>query len=119
VAHESTFIELPVLVAVRAKPIARVVVPFVREANSYPVTLACPELLDQAIVKLLAPLPSEELYDGFSASQELCPIAPDAIWGVGKRDTLRVTRVPSVFCHPNLLAGGLSVERWEWGPGRF
>src|SRR5262245_34726019 len=78
-AHEALLIELPVLVAVRPKPAARVVVPLVRETNRDAVALARPEFLDQSIVELLRPLAGQELLDGFPTGEELRAIAPDAI----------------------------------------
>jgi hypothetical protein len=35
--HQAVFIELPVLIAERPEPVARIVVPFVREANPDPI----------------------------------------------------------------------------------
>lgn len=65
--HETSVIEFPILIAVGPKPVPGVIVPLVGEANGDPVALTCPEFLYQAVVKLLRPLPSEELLNGFSA----------------------------------------------------
>src|SRR3954471_24832361 len=54
--HQPMLIEFPVLVAIAAKPIAAVVVPFVSEANRDPVIAERPNLLDEAVVKLAIPL---------------------------------------------------------------
>ena len=47
--HQPVLIELPVLVAIAAKPIAAIIVPFVGEANRDSVLAECPNFLDQAV----------------------------------------------------------------------
>src|SRR5271155_321337 len=49
-AHEPVLVKLPVFVAIAAKPIAAIVVPFIGEADSDAVIAERPQLLDQAIV---------------------------------------------------------------------
>src|SRR5260370_33873144 len=44
--HQPVLVELPVLVAIAAEPIAAIVVPFVSEANRDSVLVECPNLLD-------------------------------------------------------------------------
>jgi hypothetical protein len=44
--HQPVFIELPVLVAIAAEPIAAIVVPFVGEANRDSVLVERPNLFD-------------------------------------------------------------------------
>ena len=55
-AHESVLVELPLFVTIRAKPVAAVVVPFVREAYGDPVARKGPHFLDQAILQFALPL---------------------------------------------------------------
>src|SRR5215831_17750574 len=112
--HEASVIEFPVLVAVRSKPVPGVIVPLVGEANGDAVALTCPELLYQAVIKLLGPLPSEELLNGFSADYKLRAVAPHTVGCVGQCNTLRIAGVPGIFGHPNLLRSGLRVE-WRQG----
>src|SRR5262245_14615779 len=69
--HESRFVELPVLVAVGAEPVARIVVPFIRKAHGDAVAMAGPELLDEPVVELPGPLANEELPDSLAPGQEL------------------------------------------------
>src|SRR5216683_6802861 len=45
-AHEASVVELPVFIAVRAKPVARMVAPLVREAHSDTSAIERPQLLD-------------------------------------------------------------------------
>src|SRR5688572_25658218 len=59
-AHEPTLVELPVLVAVRAEPVVRVVVPFVGETHGDAITAEGPQLLDEPVVQLLRPFAREE-----------------------------------------------------------
>ena len=45
-AHQTAFIEFPILIPVRTKPIAGVVVPFVSKADGDPVVRKGPEFFD-------------------------------------------------------------------------
>jgi hypothetical protein len=58
--HQPVFIELPVLVAIAAEPIAAIVVPFVGEANRDSILAEGPNLLDQAIIKLAIPFAGQK-----------------------------------------------------------
>src|SRR5688572_3428891 len=55
-AHQAVLGELPVLVAVGAEPVPRVVVPLVLEAHGDEVAHEAPELLLQPVVELAVPL---------------------------------------------------------------
>src|SRR5688572_21580830 len=59
--HEPEHIELPILVAIRAIPLAGVVSPLVSEAHGNAVIGEGPKLLDQSVVELAAPLAGKEL----------------------------------------------------------
>src|SRR5262245_15409666 len=106
--HEAAIVELPVLIAVRAIPTARVVVPFISEANGNAVALTSPKLLHEPIVELLRPLARQELPYRFAADQELGPVAPNAVRRIGERDALRIARVPGVLGHAHLLGRSLA-----------
>ena len=54
-AHQAVFVEFPILVAVAAKPMATVVMPFISEAYSDAVVAEGPDFLDQPVVELAAP----------------------------------------------------------------
>src|SRR6185503_7270489 len=69
--HESAIVELPVLVAVGAIPIARIVMPLVREPNGNAVALAGPEFLDEPILKLPRPFAPQKFLNRCSTRQEL------------------------------------------------
>jgi hypothetical protein len=44
--HQAMFIKLPVLIAERAIPVSRIVMPFIREANGDPIVPKRPQFLD-------------------------------------------------------------------------
>lgn len=111
--HEAVLIELPVLIAIRAKPLTRIVMPLVGEAHRNPVALAGPEFLDQAILEFTCPFAGEELHDRIPALQEFGAIPPDAVWCVGQRDALWVTRVPRVLGNADFLLCRVGVKRGE------
>ena len=62
-------VELPVLVAVGAEPVAAVVVPLVGEAHRDAVVGEGPELLDQPVVELARPLALQERDDRVAAAR--------------------------------------------------
>ena len=74
--HQSVFIELPVLIAIGAIPVTRVVVPFVREAHRDTVSGERPHFLDEPVVQLPSPLAREEGYDFVSSINELRSVPP-------------------------------------------
>src|SRR5258705_1622164 len=82
--HEARGIELPILIAVRAKPLAAVVVPFISEANRDTIALKGPQLLYQAVVQFLVLFPRKELHDLRPANRKLGAIAPTAILRINK-----------------------------------
>src|SRR5262249_3628991 len=110
-SHEALLGEFPVLVAVAAEPVARVVVPFVGEAHGNAVTGAGPELLDEPIVELLRPLALQEGPHLLAAPGKLAAVAPLRVLGIDLHDAVRVAGIPGVLCATDLLRGGLDRER--------
>src|SRR3954463_1400618 len=92
--HQAVGTELPVLVAVRAVPVAGVVAPLVGKAHGQSVLVAGPQLLDETVIQLLVPLAGEELDDLWPPLRELGPIAPAAVDRVSHCHPLRVAAVP-------------------------
>ncbi len=113
--HQSLLVERPVLVAVGAEPVARVVVPFIGEAHGDAVAGKRPEFLDQPVLLLALPLAAEEFDDPLAAADEGRAIAPDAVGTVGQRDALRVAAVPAVLGGADLLRGGFGGEGGKRG----
>ena len=113
--HETLVVEGPVFVAVAAKPLARVVVPFVGEAHRDHVAGEGPEFLDQAVVEFARPLAAQEGLHLVAAGEELGAVAPARVFGVDPCADLRVARVPGVFGTTHLLRRRRVGER---GQGR-
>src|SRR5215471_14297164 len=112
-AHKAVLIEFPVLVAVAAKPAAAIIMPFVGKTHGDAVLAEGPDFLDQAVVKLTAPLARQERFDGNAPLKKFRAIAPATIGRIGKRDASRIARIPSVFGHSHFLRGGLGCEGRE------
>src|SRR5439155_1604071 len=72
-AHQPGGVELPVLVAVGAEPVSRIVVPLVGETHRDAVFAAGPDFLDEPVIELAAPLTAQELLDGRAPVQKLGP----------------------------------------------
>src|SRR5262250_1756265 len=92
--HQPVLIELPVLVAIAAKPIAAIIVPCVGEANRDSVLAKRPNRLDQAVIELAIPLARQKCFDFRSTLDKFRAIAPATVCCVGKRNASGVARVP-------------------------
>src|SRR5450432_821587 len=86
-AHETVLIELPVFIAITAKPIAAVIVPLIGKTDGDSILAKRPQLLDQPIVELANPFARQERLDRAAALQKFGAIAPAAVRAVGKRDS--------------------------------
>jgi hypothetical protein len=80
--HQTLFIELPVFIAVRAKPVSGVVMPLIDETNGDPIIMKRPEFLDQPVVKLVRPFFLEKGNDLLASHDELGSVAPSALRAV-------------------------------------
>src|SRR4030081_3413303 len=80
-AHQAGLVELPLLVAVGAKPGSSIVVPFILKAHRDAVAVERPEILDQAILMLPGPFAGEEFNDRRPTLEYLRAIAPAAVLG--------------------------------------
>src|SRR6516165_3372961 len=116
--HEAVRVELPVLVAIAAKPVAGIVVPFICKAHSDPVVAECPHLLNQPIVQLAIPFAREKRLNLLATMNEFRTVAPDAVEGIGERDAGGIASVPGVFGEARLLRGGLGCERGQRWAGQ-
>jgi hypothetical protein len=115
--HQAVFIKLPVLIAERAKPVSRIIMPFISEANGDPIALKRPKFLDQSVIELPHPLALEKTHDLLSADDELGPVASPALCAVGERHLFRITGVPSILSRSNFLDGRFERQRRERRPG--
>src|SRR5262245_13410367 len=115
--HQAVLVELPVLVAIAAKPVAGIIVPFICKPHSDPVVAVRPYFLNQPIIELAIPFARAKRLNRLAAVNELGPVAPDAIDGIAEGDAGGIAAVPGVFGEARLLRGGLGRERrqrWAW-----
>src|SRR5215217_637589 len=96
-AHVALVVELPLLVAVAAPPLARRVARLVLEAHRDPIGGERPEVLAQRVVLLAVPLAGQERDDRLAAGEELVAVAPLRVLAVRAGDALGVTAVPGVL----------------------
>ena len=78
-AHQTVFVEFPILIAVSAEPIAAVVVILVGEANGDAISAKRPEFLDQSILELPVPFPGQEGLDLSPSIEKLGAVSPCAV----------------------------------------
>src|SRR5215813_4090316 len=109
--HQAIFIELPILIAVRSKPVSRIVMTFVSKANGDPIALKGPQFPDQSIVEFPRPLAPKKGDNSLPADDEFGSVAPTTLFAVGKRHFFWITGIPGVFRQTNLLNGGIIRER--------
>lgn len=102
-AHQPIVIEFPLLVAVRAKPMAGIIVALILEANTDVVFMECPKLLDEPIIKFACPFAGKKFYDGRAPPKEFGTVSPAAVFGIGKRDAGRVAAVPDILGKTNFF----------------
>src|SRR2546430_11772497 len=110
-AHESVGVEFPEFIAVRTKPLAGVVVPFIFERNGDAISVKGPERLLEAIVEFTVPFAAEEGLDFGGAAEEFDTISPDGIGGVTENDFFRVAGVPKILSGLNFGERGFFGER--------
>src|ERR1700733_11436564 len=78
-AHQTVFVELPVLIAVAAIPLAHVIVPLVGKPHRNAVVAKGPDFLDQPVVELPVPLAAQECLDCRAALEKFRAIAPATV----------------------------------------
>ena len=80
--HEAVVVELPVLVAVCAVPLAFLVMIFVFEAYGDAIAGKGPEFLFQLVVEFLFPIAGEEFDDLVPTVEKFVAVAPFGIGGI-------------------------------------
>src|SRR5215813_3693662 len=73
-AHQPVLGALPVFIAIRPEPVARVIMPLIREAHRDAGIMKGPELFDKAVVQFMSPCALEELHNGLAPHQELAAV---------------------------------------------
>ena len=112
VVHQAVFVELPVLIAVGAVPLARVVMVFVGKAHADAVAVMGPQFLDQAVIQFARPLAFQQGDNGGAALRELAAFAPPAVFRIGEGDLFRVAGIPAVFGQADFFDGAFAGEGW-------
>src|SRR5579862_7587337 len=74
--HQTLFVEFPILVAVSAEPVSRVIVVFVCEAHCNSIAIECPQLFDEPVVQFSRPLSCEKCNNLFSAGRKFSAVSP-------------------------------------------
>jgi hypothetical protein len=115
VAHWAILAELPIFVATGSKPVAAVVVPFIRKAHSNSVLVKRPQRLDEAIVQFSLPLAGEKGNDCIAAVYEFSAVSPVATLGVGWRDLVWIPAVPRVLANRIFSTAVSSVKGGKGG----
>jgi len=108
--HQSLIVELPVLVAVGAVPVAGVIMTLVGEADGDAGSVEGPEFLDEAIVEFATPLSGEELDDFVASVDKFGAVSPYAVHGVDEGDLLGIAGVPAVFGFADFSSGSFAGE---------
>src|ERR1700727_477512 len=114
VMHDATFVELPVLVSVRPKPIAGIIMPFIGKTNSDARSVKRPQLLDESVVQFTPPFACKKLLDFLSADHTLRPITPVTIDGISQTNFFWISGVPSIFASAYFHNCRLVCEGWDW-----
>ena len=102
-AHQAIAIEFPLLVAVRAKPMAGRIAPLILEANTDPVFMERPKVLDEPVIVLVCPFAGKEFDDGRASGKKFRAVSPAAVLGIGKRDAGRVAGIPCILGKTNFF----------------
>ena len=110
--NQAVLVELPVFIAIAAKPLAAVVMPFVGKAHGYPILAKRPQFLDQPVFEFRVPIcGSRNCLDGLAALEKFGAVAPPAVRRVGESDARRIAGIPRIFSHARLLCGCLQRKR--------
>jgi hypothetical protein len=115
--HQAVLVEFPVLVAVGAEPVPRIVVVFVREPDRDTIPRVCPQLLDEPVVELPIPFACQELDDVGPSLEDLAAVSPLAVDSVRQRNALGIAGVPRILGGADLLDRGLLREWRKRGTG--
>src|SRR5215467_5562314 len=117
IQHQAILGELPVFVAIRAKPASGIVVVFIGKAHRDAIVSECPEFFDQTIVEFPLPLTDQKFDDLVTALEDFGAIAPFAVESIGERHLVRIARVPRVLRSADLSDGCLTREWRHWRAG--
>ena len=97
---QALLIEGPILVAVAAKPLPAIIMPFIGEAHGDGFIAKRAQFLHQPVVQLALPLKTQKGLDGLPPLNELRPVAPAAVGCVGQSHACRIAAVPCTGVNP-------------------
>jgi hypothetical protein len=109
--HQTVVIEFPILVAVRAKPISRVIVPLVCKPHSYSIVREGPELFDEPVIQFFRPFAREKGNDLWPSIHKFRAVSSAGVYSVGQGDFFRIAGIPTIFGQTDFLNCGLAGER--------
>src|SRR5262249_50987618 len=110
--RKPTCIKLPILIAIRAKPLPARVMRFVGKPHGNAVAVKAPQFLDEPVVEFLFPFSLQERNHFISAMNELRSVSPVGIRSIAACNSFRIARIPIVFYEPNFQDGGLP-RKWR------
>ncbi|KTC63755.1 hypothetical protein AO262_27260 [Pseudomonas fluorescens ABAC62] len=113
IGHQAVFVEFPILIAVRAKPVAGVVMPFVGITHGNAVVGEGPEFLDQAVIQFPGPFTGKKTFGFFAVMDELGAVTPLGVQGVGQGHPLWVAGIPAVFGQADFFNRRLAGKGWQ------
>jgi hypothetical protein len=108
--HQAAFVELPVLVAIGAEPIRRVVMILVAESHGYAVSRARPHFLDKSVAQFARPFALKELSHFLATFEEFGAVPPYGVFGVGECDLVGIARVPGILRCARFSRGGIGRD---------
>lgn len=117
--HKPVFVEFPVFIAIRAEPVASIVVPFIGEPDGDAVAVMRPQLLNESVLEFAYPFAFEKRDDLLAALRKLTAIAPPAVGRICERYAHRVATVPGVFGQADFLDRRLACKRGQRRPRSF
>ena len=85
--HQPVWCEFPIFIAIRAEPLAAIIVALIGKAHRDAFVATGPEFLDQTIIKLPSPIAFEEFNDFSASNRKFSPVPPLAVLRVDERNT--------------------------------
>jgi hypothetical protein len=77
-SHQIIIVELPILIAVRAKPVSRIVMRFVSKAHGNAIFVVSPKLLNQSIIEFFRPLAGQKFNNLLDHLETRCDFSSES-----------------------------------------
>jgi hypothetical protein len=111
--HQSIDGKLPIFIPVRTKPVFAIVMPFAGKPHSDPIIRECPQLLNQAVFKLLGPFARKKCDYLGAAADKLRSVSPETVRRIDECAPFRIAGIPTVFGASYFLLGSLTSKGWQ------